>query len=135
MPRLEIQIPKDEIHVLMRGLKVLVDGFLKVGARWVQTTTFGVPEKMKTASDAETLLSKRIGPRDCHMTFNHMFGSCRMSADPTKGPVDTEGKLRGIAGLWVADASIFPGPSAVNPQATIMALSDLVSRRIGGIAA
>jgi len=134
MPRLEIKIPKEEIHVLMRGMKTLVDGFLRIGARTVATTTFGMPE-IKSTRDSEALLSKRIGPRDCHMTFNHMFGSTRMSVDRKRGPVDLEGRLRGVSGVWVADASLFPGPSAVNPQATIMALSDIVSRRIGGIAA
>jgi len=58
-----------------------------------------------------------------------------MSADKKRGPVDLEGRLRGVEGVWVADASLFPGPSAVNPQATVMALSDLVTRRIGGLAA
>lgn len=135
MPRLEIQVPTDECHVVMRGLKTLVDGFLKIGARSVSTTTFGVPERMRTAADTETLLSKKIKPRDCHMTFNHMFGSCRMSADPRRGPVDPSGALRGVKGVWVTDASVFPGPSAVNPQATIMALSDVISRRVAGLAA
>jgi choline dehydrogenase-like flavoprotein len=135
MPRLDIQIPKDEIRVLMRGMKAIVDGFLRIGARAVTTTVFGVPERMKTLKETEALLSDRIRPRDCHMTFNHMFGSCRMSADPRRGPVDLEGRLRGVEGVWVADASLFPGPSAVNPQATIMALSDVVSRRIAGVAA
>jgi len=134
LPRLEINIPQDEIHVLMRGMKALVDGFLRIGARTVQTTTFGIPE-IRSTRDSEALLSKKIRPRDCHMTFNHMFGSCRMSSDRKRGPVDLEGRLREVDGVWVADASLFPGPSAVNPQATIMALSDLVSRRIAGLAA
>jgi choline dehydrogenase-like flavoprotein len=42
--------------------------------------------------------------------------------------------VRGIEGVYVVDASIFPSPSAVNPQATIMALSDVITRRIGDLA-
>jgi choline dehydrogenase-like flavoprotein len=64
------------------------------------------------------------------MTANHVFGSCRMSADPRRGPVDPAGKVRGLEGLYVCDGSLFPSPSAVNPQATIMALADLISRSI-----
>lgn len=135
LPRLELQIPTDEVHVLMRGMKALVDGFLRIGARSVSTTVFAAPDKIRSERDSAALLSNKIRPRDCHMTFNHMFGSCRMSADPKRGPVDPEGRLRGVDGVWVADASLFPGPSAVNPQATIMALSDLVSRGIAGVAA
>ncbi|MFT5993885.1 MAG: choline dehydrogenase-like flavoprotein, partial [Bradymonadia bacterium] len=37
-------------------------------------------------------------------------------------------------GLWLCDASIFPSPSAVNPQATVMALSDVISRRAAELA-
>jgi choline dehydrogenase-like flavoprotein len=69
------------------------------------------------------------------MTANHAFGSCRMSADPKRGPVEPEGKVRGVDGLWVCDTSIFPSPSAVNPQATCMALSDVISRRIAELPA
>lgn len=135
MPRLELHLPRDEVQVTARGLKRLVDAFLGLGARWVQTSIHGVPKKIRTTQDSEHLLSKRITARDCHMTFNHMFGSCRMSADPRRGPVDPSGALRGVRGVWVTDASIFPGPSAANPQATIMALSDLLSRRLADLAA
>lgn len=135
LPKLEIQMPNDEVQVVARGIKTLVDGFLKIGARWVQTTVHGVPEQIRNTNDSNALLSKRITGHDCHMTFNHMFGSCRMSGDPKRGPVDPSGALRGVRGVWVADSSLFPGPSAVNPQATIMALSDLVSRGVAGLAA
>jgi len=47
------------------------------------------------------------------------------------GAVDDSGRVRGPSGVYIADASVFPSPSAVNPQATIMALSDIISRRIG----
>src|SRR5690606_26843496 len=79
LPRLTINIPQDEIRVLMRGMKALVDGFLRIGARSVSTTVFGAPEAIKNTADSEQLLSRKIGARNCHMTFNHMFGSCRMS--------------------------------------------------------
>jgi choline dehydrogenase-like flavoprotein len=135
LPGLFIHIPDDELRPLMRGLKVAVDGLLNVGARHVTTSVWGVPEKMRRTSDSESLLSPRIKPHHCHMTFNHMFGSCRMSGDPRRGPVTPDGALRGVDGVWVADSSVFPGPSAVNPQATVMALSDVISRRIAGVAA
>jgi len=40
----------------------------------------------------------------------------------------------GTQSIYLADASIFPSPSAVNPQATIMALSDLITRRLAELA-
>jgi choline dehydrogenase-like flavoprotein len=65
------------------------------------------------------------------MSATHVFGSCRMSR--RDGAVDDRGRVHGPTGVYVTDASIFPSPSAVNPQATIMALSDVISRRIGDL--
>ncbi|KAF1935199.1 long chain fatty alcohol oxidase [Clathrospora elynae] len=60
----------------------------------------------------------------------HQMGSCRMSALEKDGVVDAEGKVWGTAGLYVADASVFPSASGVNPMVTNMAISDWVSRGI-----
>ena len=38
-------------------------------------------------------------------------------------PVDETGRLRGVDGVWVADASILPSSPEVNPQLAIMALA------------
>lgn len=129
LPSLHLHIPQSEIRVLMRGLKRIVDGFLDIGARHVHTTTSNVPAYFHTKSETEALLSPKVKASDCHMTFNHMFGSCRLSSNPRRGPVDASGRLRGVDGVWVTDASLFPAPSAVNPQATIMVLADLISRK------
>jgi len=135
-PRMTLRVPQDEIKVVARGIKTAVDGLLASGARSVGTTVSQVvPERFTDTSQTEALLTDKLRPHHCHMTFNHMFGSCRMSADPKRGPVDVDGSLRGVRGVWLSDASIFPGPSAVNPQATIMALSDIISRRIAGVVA
>lgn len=60
----------------------------------------------------------------------HQMGSCRMSATPKKGVVDPRGKVWETEGLYVADASIFPSASGVNPMITNMAISDWISRGI-----
>ena len=36
---------------------------------------------------------------------------------------DPEGRVRGVRGLYVADASGFPSASGVNPMLTVMALA------------
>lgn len=135
MPILMVKIPNREIFPLMRGLKRIVDGFLDLGARSVQTTVSAVPEFFTHRAQTGALLSRKIRPYHCNMTFNHMFGSIPMSGDPRQGPVDLEGRVRGVEGIWVVDSSIFPSPPAMNPQATIMAFSDIISRRIADIPA
>jgi len=127
MPRARIWVPDDEARTALRGMKRAADALLGVGARYAHTGVPGVVDEMRSGADTESLLNPALGARDLQMTMNHVFGSCRMSPN---GAVDPEGKLRGVDGVWITDASVFPSPSAVNPQATIMALADMNSRRI-----
>ncbi|GAO13890.1 hypothetical protein UVI_02003940 [Ustilaginoidea virens] len=60
----------------------------------------------------------------------HQMGSCRMSADEESGVVDMHGKVWGTSNLYVADASVFPSASGVNPMITTMALADWISRGV-----
>lgn len=60
----------------------------------------------------------------------HQMGTCRMADSKRKGVVDPKGKVWGTQGLYVADASVFPSASGVNPMITNMAISDWISRGI-----
>jgi choline dehydrogenase-like flavoprotein len=59
--------------------------------------------------------------RATHQTVYHVSGTCRMgaAADPLAvlGP---DLRVRGVAGLRVADASVFPTIPSVNPVVTVM---------------
>ena len=61
----------------------------------------------------------------------HQMGTNRMAATPQKGVVDAKGKVWEVdEGLYVADASVFPSASGVNPMITIMAISEWIARNI-----
>ncbi|KAI1841489.1 hypothetical protein JX266_012329 [Neoarthrinium moseri] len=60
----------------------------------------------------------------------HQMGSCRMSKSEEDGVVDPKGKVWGVEGLYVADASVFPTATGVNPMVTNMAISDSIARGI-----
>jgi choline dehydrogenase-like flavoprotein len=53
----------------------------------------------------------------------HQMGTARMGASAREGVVDPEGRVYGVEGLVVADGSVFPAASGVNPMLTIMALA------------
>jgi len=55
-------------------------------------------------------------------TLYHYSGTCQMGIDP-RAPVDPRFKLRGIEGLRICDASVFPEILGCNPQTTIMMLA------------
>ncbi len=60
----------------------------------------------------------------------HQMGTCRMGNKERTSVVDSTGKVWGTEGLYVADASVFPSASGVNPMVTNMAISDWISRGI-----
>ena len=133
MPSMQLYIPDAAARTVFRGLKIGADALLSVGARYVHTGVPGVVDEMRSTADTDSLLSPKLRARHLTMSATHVFGSCRMSR--IDGAVNEHGAVDGTEGLYVADASLFPSPSAVNPQATIMALSDLISRRIAGLRA
>ncbi|OBG23328.1 GMC family oxidoreductase [Mycobacterium sp. 852002-51057_SCH5723018] len=66
---------------------------------------------------------RRSDPRSLHLAAFHPTGTAAAGADERLCPVDETGRLRGAAGVWVADASILPSCPEVNPQLSIMALA------------
>jgi choline dehydrogenase-like flavoprotein len=60
----------------------------------------------------------------------HQMGTCRMGADPGSSVCDEHGAVRGIGGLYVADASLFPASSGVNPMVTVMAVAKIVGEEV-----
>lgn len=68
----------------------------------------------------------------------HQMGTARAGADPRLHACDPWGRVRGgvdgtvIGGLYVADASLFPTASGVNPMVTVMVLARRVARTVLG---
>lgn len=76
---------------------------------------------------------RRLGlasPNPCARVSAHQMGTCRMSSSADTGVVDSKGRVWGTDGLYVADASVFPSASGVNPMLTTMGLCDWISRNI-----
>jgi choline dehydrogenase-like flavoprotein len=61
------------------------------------------------------------------ITF-HQMASCAMGRERTTSVVGETGESHDVRGLYVADGSLFPTSSGVNPMLTIMALADHVAR-------
>lgn len=75
---------------------------------------------------------RRVGNRPPATFWSnaHQMGTCRMSSRPEDGVVDSCGAVWGTNNLYLADASVFPSASGVNPMVTVMALSDWISRGV-----
>jgi len=68
------------------------------------------------------------------MTATRPQGTCRMGADPSRSVIGPRGEVHGVKGLFVADASVFPGPLGVPPQMTVMALAARTAEAIAASA-
>ncbi|MEU7907331.1 GMC family oxidoreductase [Actinoplanes sp. NPDC049118] len=99
---------------------------LAAGAREVLTGLAHRPYARSVAElrDAASTADARL----LHLAAFHPTGSAAMGADPQRAPVDADGRLRGVHGVWVADASALPSCPEVNPQLSIMAVALAVAR-------
>ena len=71
--------------------------------------------------------------RDIHQTVYHVSGTCRMgAADDDLAVVDPELRVRGIDGLRIADASVFPTLTSVNPVITVMMVAERAAELVAG---
>jgi choline dehydrogenase-like flavoprotein len=119
---------REDAARLLRALGVMGRALFAAGAHELLTGIHGA-EVVRS----EEALHEAVGaadPRRLHLAAFHPTGTARAGADPERFPVDTTGRLREVAGVWVADASILPSCPEVNPQITIMALALAVSEGI-----
>jgi len=66
----------------------------------------------------------------------HQMGTASAGAEAADHPCDPHGRVRGdgtghpVRGLYVADSSLFPTPSGVNPMLTVMCLAERTARAV-----
>jgi choline dehydrogenase-like flavoprotein len=121
--------PADE-----RRLAVAVGAMARVmlaaGATGVELG--GGAPAVRSEGEIDTAL-ERLDVRRLRLAAFHPGGTAAAGSDPAVHPVDPEGRLRGVDGVWVADGSILPSCPGVNPQVSIMALAmgvgEAVTRR------
>lgn len=101
---------------------------------WVMTTS-----SMQRVLEEPLSLNKRIVEDDAALdewivtqlsSTYHFCGSCRMAARDQGGVVDQSGRVYGVQGLRVADASVIPTVPASNTMWTTMMFADRIGRSI-----
>ncbi|WP_120313955.1 GMC family oxidoreductase N-terminal domain-containing protein, partial [Mycobacterium alsense] len=123
-------IARDDVAKLMVALEAM--GRLLFAAGAVEVLT-GLPGAMTVTSlPALRDALGRSDPRGLHLAAFHPTGTAAAGADEQRCPVDGTGRLRGVDGVWVADASILPSCPEVNPQVSIMALALGVADEVVG---
>ncbi|MFJ3336059.1 GMC family oxidoreductase N-terminal domain-containing protein [Streptomyces sp. NPDC086766] len=95
------------------------------GAQEVLTGIPGAPYA-RTPDELDAILAG-VTPRHLHLSAFHPTGTAAAGADPDRAPVDPRGRLRGVTGVLVTDASVLPSCPEVNPQLSIMAAASAIT--------
>lgn len=113
-------LAREDARRLIRAAGAMAEILFAAGAREVELGG-GAPTVRGGGELAGALA--RMDPRRLHLAAFHPSGTAAGGADPARHPCDPHGKLRGVRGVTVADASLLPACPGVNPQVSIMALA------------
>ncbi len=114
---------------LFGGLVACARLLFAAGARRVLLTTDPLREITSEAELAAIELDV-ITPGAIDLSAVHPMSSVPMGDDPATAAVDSRGRSHHLAGLWVADGSLFPSSIGVPPQLSIYSLGLHVGRAI-----
>ncbi|MCL4313380.1 MAG: GMC family oxidoreductase [Actinobacteria bacterium] len=114
--------------MLLQSIKFMGEALFAAGALEVLT---GIPSK-PIVHDLKELQQavENADYKDLHIAAFHPSGTAAAGGSAAFYPLNSRGELRGVSGVWVADASILPSSPRVNPQVSIMALSLAVADSI-----
>jgi len=115
------QLSQADAGRVIRGVGRTAELMFAAGARRVMLPFDGAPS-VHDPDELAGVLARPAAARSMELFTVHLMGTARMSDDPYRGVTDSFGGFHGVSGLFVADASLFPGPIGVNPMETIMAL-------------
>ncbi|MGW7378999.1 GMC family oxidoreductase N-terminal domain-containing protein [Streptomyces sp. NPDC054794] len=104
---------------LLRAVRAMGELLFAAGAEEVLTGIPGTP-RVRSLAELDTLLAG-TSVRQLHLSAYHPTGTVAAGTDAERFPADATGRLRGVHGVLVADASVLPGCPEVNPQLSIMA--------------
>ncbi|MEU1010979.1 GMC family oxidoreductase [Streptomyces sp. NPDC005890] len=104
---------------LLRAVLAMGELLFAAGAEEVLT---GIPRtpRVRSLTELRDVLAGTVA-RQLHLSAYHPTGTAAAGASPQRFPVDPQGRLRGVHGVVVADASVLPSCPQVNPQLTVMA--------------
>lgn len=130
-PVIDYALSKADGLRMQRGVVAAARALLAAGAT-VSLTSHNPARILRRESDFQRVWDTPLDPGAMAMFSFHQMGTCRMGDQRGRDVVNPEGRLWDVPGLYVADSSIFPESSGVNPQITVYGLADVVA---DGIAA
>ncbi len=147
--RIEYRMGREEAQTARRALVELArlaraGGAVEMIAAGTPGASYGGAGSGSNPADGETewraflsrLAAFDFAPNRGLLFSAHQMGTARAGSDPRRYACDPWGRVRAtrrgapVQGLYVADTSLFPGSSAVNPMVTAMVLARRVTRAV-----
>jgi len=127
----KFSLTPEDMRLVRRGVSVLGQMLLAAGADYVEPGVHGWKARVTDRADMERFDAEGpLDPRAYMMAVTHMFGTCAMGSDPAKSVVRHDFRHQHTRNLYIADSSVFPSNTGVNPQTSIIALATMCGQRI-----
>lgn len=120
-PQAFYQLSRADAARLQQGMGLLAQLLFAAGARAILPPFAGAPT-LRHVDDVAQLASAPMPRRALSLFTVHMMGTAAMGP-ASRAVTNAWGAVHDCEGLYVTDASVFPGPIGVNPMETIMALA------------
>jgi choline dehydrogenase-like flavoprotein len=120
-PIVRYQVGRQDLRDLATALRRLATLLFAAGARRLYPSIAGAPQ-LCSPEDLSRLPAVLPGGRTDLMTI-HLFSSCPMGERLDRCAADSFGKVHGLEGLYINDASLLCTAPGVNPQGTVMAFA------------
>tara|TARA_R110001592_G_scaffold211547_1_gene463409 strand:- start:2558 stop:4174 length:1617 start_codon:yes stop_codon:yes gene_type:complete len=121
------QVRLDESRVDRDGMPVVVvDYKMSLNSKSMMSHGLTQAKRVLKASGFKKIMA--FGPvKDAGW---HILGTTKMGLDPKTSVVNKTGQTHDVSGLYIADGSVFPSSSGVNPASTIQAVALYIADQI-----
>ncbi len=126
--RLAYGLTREDVDRLVFGIARAAEVHFAAGATEVYPNLGRVP--VLRPGELAAFEATAFRPSELRLEGFHPMGTARIAADPRQGACAPDGSLHGTAGLYVADASLFPTALGVNPMMTIIAFAKQIARQV-----
>ena len=127
--RMSYKLERDDAATLRFGIARAAEIHFAAGAREVYPPLARLPV-LRPGEQVDLIERGRWSPGELRLEGFHPMGTARIGADPRRSVVAPSGECHDLAGLYIADASLFPTSVKANPMLTIMACAQQIATGI-----
>ncbi|GAB4522884.1 MAG: GMC family oxidoreductase [Anaerolineae bacterium] len=134
-PVLHYRLSKYDARHLMTGLLAALRVQVAAGAKEVSTShndypTYRVGQDGDLEAFLQSVKKRGLKPNHFGLYSAHQMSSCRIAGDAGRGAVKPNGETYEVKNLFVADASVLPTATGVNPMISIMGVAHYIAQHM-----